>query len=464
MKTAIVDFSEIRSNSIWRLEAEFYSQKSRMGSNFVLGEDAIDFVQYGTSEELNENNEGYPVLRLNEYDGLFIKTPAKYCDKINAETYRDLCLKKNDILICRTNGNPKLVGKSAIVPKDYDYAFASYLFRIRPKEKVINSATLVIYLNGKIGRSQIEKNLMVSNQANFSPAKFREIQIPLISSRLQSGIEKIVFLVYKNQESANVIYKEAEQILLSELNLLDWKPKHKISFIKKFSDTESTSRIDAEYYQPKYEEIVAKVKSYKNGYKPLGEIIRIKDNNFTPKDDASYKYIELANISANGNINGFIEAKGKELPTRARRRVNPGDVIVSSIEGALSSIALVTDDLDNALCSTGFFVIDSDKINSETLLVLLKSSVGQLQLKKGCSGTILTAIGNEEFKLIILPEISTSVQKQLKLKIAEMYNSKALSKHLLEIAKRSVEIAIEKSEKEAESWINIELKKLNISL
>lgn len=142
----------------------------------------------------------------------------------------------------------------------------------------------------------------------------------------------------------------------------------------------------------------AKVKSYKNGYKPLGEIIRIKDKNFTPKDETAYKYIELANISANGNINGFIEARGKELPTRARCRVNSGDVIVSSIEGALSSIALVTDDLDNALCSTGFFVIDSDKINSETLLVLLKSSVGQLQLKKGCSGTILTAIGNEEFK------------------------------------------------------------------
>jgi len=45
-----------------------------------------------------------------------------------------------------------------------------------------------------------------------------------------------------------------------------------------------------------------------------------------------------------------------------------------------------------------------------------------------------------------------------------MYNSKALSRHFLDIAKRGVEIAIEKNEKEAETWINEELKKLNIFL
>jgi len=120
---------------------------------------------------------------------------------------------------------------------------------------------------------------------------------------------------------------------------------------------------------------------------------------------------------------------------------------------------LINDDLDNALCSTGFFVINSEKINSETLLVLLKSLVGQLQLKKGCSGTILTAIGDDEFKRIILPDIPVSIQSDIKKKITEMYNAKALSNRLLNIAKQGVEIAIEKDEKEAQDWIGMELKK-----
>jgi hypothetical protein len=45
-----------------------------------------------------------------------------------------------------------------------------------------------------------------------------------------------------------------------------------------------------------------------------------------------------------------------------------------------------------------------------------------------------------------------------------MYSAKALSKQLLEIAKRAVEIVIEKNEKEAESWIDSELKKLKVSI
>jgi restriction endonuclease S subunit len=259
-------------------------------------------------------------------------------------------------------------------------------------------------------------------------------------------------------------YREAEQVLLSELGLLNWKPKHKLSFIKNFSDTQTSERIDAEYFQPMYEEVIERIRQYKKGYKSLSEIVKVKGKNFQPKDDVAYRYIELANISANGNINGFVEAQGKELPTRARCKVNAGDVIVSTIEGALSSIALINGDLDNALCSTGFFIIDSEKINSETLLVLLKSLVGQLQLKKGCSGTILTAIGDDEFKRIILPDLPTSIQSDVKKKITEMYNAKALSKRLLDIAKRDVEMAIEKSEKEARKWIDSEINKIGIKI
>lgn len=144
---------------------------------------------------------------------------------------------------------------------------------------------------------------------------------------------------------------------------------------------------------------------------------------------------------------------GEDLPARARRRVDIGDVIVSSIEGSLGSIALITEEYDNALCSTGFHVVESDVLNSETLLVLLKSSIGQLQLKKGCSGTILTAISKEEFSKIAIPKIRVEKQTEIQQKIIESFNLRKHAKDLLERAKRAVEIAIEQNEQTAINWL-----------
>ena len=81
-----------------------------------------------------------------------------------------------------------------------------------------------------------------------------------------------------------------------------------------------TYQLPIEYFQPMYEEIVKAIMRYKNGYDVLGNLLKIKDKNFIPKAEMRYKYIELANISINGNVTGFTEALGKELPTRARRK------------------------------------------------------------------------------------------------------------------------------------------------
>ena len=93
------------------MEAEFFNAAVLHNVKTVKGADVVDIIQYGTSEELNDDKSGYPILRLNEFDYLFIKEPARYCDKITEQEYRELQLKQDDVLICRTNGNPDLVGR-----------------------------------------------------------------------------------------------------------------------------------------------------------------------------------------------------------------------------------------------------------------------------------------------------------------------------------------------------------------
>ncbi len=424
-----------------------------MKTDFLSGGEVIDFVQYGTSKELNEEGKGFPTLRLNEFDSFFIKPPQKYCDKIDERTYQSLALKRGDVLICRTNGNPKLVGKSAIVPEDSEYAFASYLFRVRPKQDTLMPTALVAYLNCKFGRAEIEKHLMVSNQANFSPAKFREILVPRLGQALQVNVDLAFWEAFCKIRASKQIYGQAQETLLSEVGLSDWQPQRQLPFVKSFSDSWQAGRMDAEYFQPKYAEIVDAIMGYAGGWDTLGNLVNLKDKNFTPADNTEYQYIELANIGGNGEVTDCMTEQGQGLPTRARRKVETGDVIVSSIEGSLSSIALISDEYDQALCSTGFHVVNSESLNSETLLVLLKSIAGQMQLKQGCSGTILTAINKDAFNQVVLPKVAPETQTQIRQLVTESAALRRESKRLLECAKRAVEIAIESDEPTAIAWL-----------
>ena len=439
-----IPLTEVYHSGIMRMEAEFYNSASLPFSNTISASKAIIFSQYGTSKELNEDRLGYPVLRLNEFNSSFISAPAKYCNLLDYDTYRSLELKKNDVLICRTNGNPKLVGKSALVPKDYKYAFASYLFRVRPNLNIINSATLVAYLNSKYGRIEIEKYSMVGNQANFSPAKFREITLPIFSQRLNNEIEQLTYSAFYKLEQSECVYSDVEKYLLENLGMTDFAANPDAYNVKTLKESFlETGRFDAEYYLPKYEDYCRLVQSYSNGYELLGDACDIKDANYTPEAGVRYKYIELANIGKSGEITGCNIQDGENLPTRARRLVHQGDVIVSSIEGSLESCALVTDDYDGALCSTGFYVLQSSKLNPETLLTLFKSLPMQQLMKKGCSGTILTAISKPELEKLPVPIIRQEVQDEIAQHVQRSFALRKEAMQLLENAKLTVEQAIE---------------------
>lgn len=471
-----------QSSELTRLESDFYTSESVIFKKFLTGAKIIDFVQYGTSEELNEDGIGYPVLRLNEFDSNFIKTPSKSSNKISNDVYENLKLFKDDVLICRTNGNPKLVGKSAIVPMNYEFAYASYLFKIRPKKELINSSTLVTFLNSKYGRMEIEKHSMVGNQANFSPAKFREINIPIFDKKFNLKIKESTYSAFNLLTKSQELYSQAETILLQEIGLDEFKIEHLLSKqavvrlnpspitidnaekkgfstpnynMKSFKESFGvTGRLDAEYYQKKYEVVIEKIKSYKNGFEPLSKACNLKDTNHNPKENQEYNYIELSNIGKTGDINGCTTELGKDLPSRARRLVNTNDVIISSIEGSLQSCAVVGKEYNEALCSTGFYVINSEKINSETLIVLFKSDLMQSIMKQNCSGTILTGMNKYEFQNILVPLIDIKAQLKIAKLIEESFSLKKQSEHLLEVAKRAVEIAIEKNEEVAIMYID----------
>lgn len=452
----------------FRIDAEYYREEilNRLNvlekrnkdvlsnlANFIIG-------PFGSTVTVDQyvDNSKYRYVRNKDINDFLIKDDEPAL--ISKDVYDSLPkfhIKKNDLLITVVG----TLGKVAIATeKDTESIFSCKSTIIRTKS--INPFYLLAYLNTDTGKLFSLRGKRGAIQEGLNLPDLKEVQVFVPSNRFQEFIKIIIKQSFVSTEKSTELFNQAQNLLLSELGLTDWQPKHQLTFVKNYSDTEQAGRIDAEYYQPKYEEIIRAIKNYSGGWDTLGNLVTLKGKNYCPKDKHKYKYIELSNIAGNGEITGCMIEESQALPTRARRKVVTSDIIVSSIEGSLSSIALIENEYNKALCSTGFYVINSISINSETLLVLLKSVVGQLQLKKGCSGTILTAINKDEFSKIVLPKVVESAQAQIQQKITESFKLRKHSKHLLECAKRAVEMAIEKDEKTAINWLEQQTKTIGL--
>ena len=457
MQFKIRKLSHLSLHPDFRWDSQYLSCEPHKNKNlkYVPIGNTLTSSQYGISIEMNKDNIGTKIYRMNEIsDMLCDRNILKYAE-LNDNQIAAFKLKDRDVLFNRTNSKA-FVGRTGIFRKfsDENIVFASYLVRVNPDSEIVTPEYLTAFLNTKYGIIDIKRRARHSiNQSNVNLEEVKRIEIPLLCNQLQNGITLSFNKAFDLIQASEVVYRQAQNILLAELGLADWQPKHLLTFVKNFSDTQHAERIDADYFQPKYDKIVNAIKNYSGGWDTLENQVHVKDTNFNPDAETEYKYIELANIGNNGEITDCMVEQGGDLPTRARRKVTAGDVIVSSIEGSLESIALITEEYDNALCSTGFHVVQSEVLNSKVLLVLLKSIVGQLQLKKGCSGTILTAINKEEFSKISVPKIKEKKQTDIEQKVIESFNLRKHAKDLLEHAKHAVEIAIEQDEQAAIDWL-----------
>ncbi len=78
----------------------------------------------------------------------------------------------------------------------------------------------------------------------------------------------------------------------------------------------------------------------------------------TKEPESSFTYVDIGSIDNQTQV--IREPKrllGKDAPSRARRQIKAGDTLFSTVRTYLKNIAVVPDDLDNAVTSTGIAVL-----------------------------------------------------------------------------------------------------------
>ena len=106
------------------------------------------------------------------------------------------------------------------------------------------------------------------------------------------------------------------------------------------------------------------VRTYENSERPdgwrkvrLGDVVEINQRNWDPRDGAPILYLDLTAVIAPGRLDEPKELAASDAPSRARRRVLSGDILVSTVRPNLRGFARVQKAAENLVASTGFAVL-----------------------------------------------------------------------------------------------------------
>jgi restriction endonuclease S subunit len=417
----------------------------------------VDFVigPFGSTVTVDKyvNESEYRYIRNKDINDFLIKDnePA-LIPKAVYDSLPHFHIKENDLLITVVG----TLGKVAIATnEDTKSIFSCKSTIIRARK--INQFYLLAYLNSNTGRLFSLRGKRGAIQEGLNLSDLKEIQIFIPSDKFQLLIESIIKQSFGGTSKSKTLYNQAQTLLLSELGLINWQPKHNLSFVKNYSDADKAGRFDAEYFQPKYDEILKAIRNYPGGYSFVGKEFKQNKSVFNSNDTQTYQYVEIGSINVSTGEIVASDVLGAELPANAKRVLKKNDVIVSKVRTYRGAMALV--DQDGLIGSGAFTVLrENGQINKETLLAFLRSKPLLAWSLKPNTGTSYPVILDDDILNLPIPLFSEKTQNTVKQKITESFNLRRQSKHLLECAKRAVEIAIEQNEDAAIKWLQEQTK------
>lgn len=357
-------------------------------------------------------------------------------------------LKENDVIISTvgTIGNCAVVNKE-ILPANSD----RHVGIIRMKNNY-SPYVLSTFLLTKYGRMQTLRESTGNVQLNLFIYKIKELLIPELSELFQQQIEKIVKTAHIHIEKSKALYSEAENLLLEELGLKDWTPKEEAVNIKTINDFKISGRLDAEYYQPKYDEIEEKIKNYRGGYNIFSNFVSNYSTGYA-FDSKSYIDYGMPLIRINNIKKGMLDISNATYISNEDAKLSIKDIVkendlLISMSGTIGNCCKVPKDT-NAVINQRILKCSIKEYDSDVLCLIINSIIGNYQFERIGTGGVQTNISNNDMLNIFIPIIDLQIQNQISEKIQESFRLRAESEGLLHLAKLAVETAIEEGEDKA---------------
>jgi len=452
--------SEVASNE--RLDSQYFLKELVENDNKIESKphdliSDLGLVTDGNHLTIAENFEqnGIRYLRgqdissrmmLDERNAVFI--PETEYDKLSRSH-----IFKDDVLITIVGAN---TGQTALVYNPPSKLTANCKLGFARVDKTkINPAFLHIFLVSKFGQNHIQRRIRGGGQTGLILPDLRNLKIPRFSNLLETEIAKLNLESHSKDELSKQVYINAVERLLEVLELNNWQPTEEAKAIKKFSQSFATSgRLDAEYYQPKFDEVLEVISKVK--HKSLGSIASFKKS-IEPGSDAyqteGVPFIRVSDISKFGLSEPEIHLD-REIYNDETLKPKK-DTILLSKDGSVGIAYKVEQDLDVITSSALLHLTITDKeVLPDYLTLVLNSKLTQMQAERDAGGSIIQHWRPDEIKQVQIPVLPMDTQIELVKQIQQSFKLRQESTILIYIAKQAVEIAIEQDEQTALKFIN----------
>lgn len=267
-------------------------------------------------------------------------------------------LSVGDIIITKDSETWDDIGVPALVRETADDLVCGYhLAILRPDGEIIDGAFLFRCLQAKPVRLQLELSAKGVTRFGLPKSEIGAMTLPVPPLSRQRAIAD-----YLDRETARldalVAAKERLLVLLAEKRqaLIDDAVTGRINLEFFVHDSEIVT--DSKESDPTTGrgKVSAAVWTAQRKLKYLAGI----NNDSLGEDtdpDLDIRYIDIGSVDSSGNIGRVSTFAFGDAPSRARRCVRDGDVIVSTVRTYLQAIAQVRNPPENTVASTGFAVI-----------------------------------------------------------------------------------------------------------
>jgi restriction endonuclease S subunit len=464
-----LEIVELNSNDFrfdnfdFRLDSEYFKksnlellEKLNITGYKKIGE--FSYVTDGihTSIDYSETSNINLISATSPRENFFDVSRKAFISELAHKNNPRTAIQENDIILSTvgTIGNCAVATKS-ILPANSD----RHVGIIRCSDEFLPNYVSTFLLS-KYGRFQTWRESTGNVQLNLFIYKIRTLKIADLSNSFQGTIDNLIKEGHSKRQKSIEIYLTSETLLLETLGLNIFEPCKDVVNVKSFKESFlSSGRLDAEYYQKKYEEITVRIKSHK--YDQLGNLVNIKKS-IEPGSDAYQEegvpFIRVSNLNKMGLSEPDIHLDGVKYKDVVKPRK---DTILLSKDGSVGIAYKVTEDM-NAITSGAILhlSVKTDEVLPDYLTLILNSKVVQMQAERDAGGSILQHWKPSEIEQVEIPIIDKQTQEKIASLVSESFTLKKQSEQLLETAKRVVEIAIEEGEEMAMRYID-DSKRLN---
>jgi len=450
----------VKDNYEFRIDSDFFKKETMSIIEFVnnkphdklkeLVSDIKSFGAYSLCNEINfveKEDQAIPFIRcLNIKNGTVNFDDLLYIDK------------KSNSLLWKSEVKPRMVivtmsgtvGNATVALEQWKYPINSNQDIAKIETRSINPYFLATFLNTKYGYVQMIRLQAGAIQQHLYLSQIEKIIIPKINEKFQNNIEDIVKLAHLRREQSQSLYQQTEELLLETIGLKDFRPSEKGTNIKTFKKSFlATGRLDAEYYQPKYEEVEKIIK--KAGFVYLEDICSAINYGSVPtspytENNEGIPYIKGLNLKSTFIIKDKLDyiVNTEKLPNKVFTK--EGDIIISQM-GTVGDVGIVTRNEAGWIFASFTIRVRLKKnscylprfiglyIQNIAKNYYLKQNIAQASVRQN---TDLPTI-----KKMYIPKVGIDIQKQIVDLIDKSFSLRRESERLLYEAKEMVEREIE---------------------